>query len=58
MKKARKCKYAKKSPVKGYVICDKDGSRRLGTKLTCICPRYELSWWQKFKDKLRSKLKS
>lgn len=46
-----KCKYVKKCSVKGYVTCDRDNSRRKATLASCHCPHYELSWWQKFKNR-------
>lgn len=44
------CKYAAKSFVgKGYIKCQLDGSVR---KNGCPCNKRELSWWQKFKQKI------
>lgn len=42
-----KCKHCKKSGVKGYVICDRDGSRRKATPDSCQCPYHEVSLWRR-----------
>ena len=47
----KKCKYATKSHIKGYTTCVIDGSIRKSKPKNCHCRKYELSWWQKFKDK-------
>lgn len=48
------CKYDEKSLLgNGYVRCQLDGSVR---KNGCPCNKRELSWWQKFKQKLGGKI--
>lgn len=44
------CKYAEKSFVcRGYIKCQLDGSVRNNN---CPCNKRELSWWQKFRQKI------
>ena len=52
----KKCKYAKKSSIRGCVKCTRDGSLRKERKdgyYVCNCPFFSESWTTKVKQWFR-----